>query len=226
MYFWGFILLGFAFAKSCFVAFSQSSGTTHAVSFLVLDSIQLVILSIIRPYMDKKTNAFNISIASVGLANSIMLVLFARDLGLPPLGISITGVLFFAINVLFLLVMLILVMVNVAWALFSSNPDKRYGAVRDDRNSFIPSKASLPNPELEDLGSATRSTNVPEVPRVPSMGVDGQDEREFRVEQMESDASMELIASHIDDGDDRTTPNGKSSYKPNSTPAERHDKIT
>lgn len=82
-YFFGFILLGFTFLKACFVAFAQRSGTTQAVAILILELGKLVVVALIRPYMDNTTNALSISIATVGLVNAIMLVLFTRDLGLP-----------------------------------------------------------------------------------------------------------------------------------------------
>lgn len=82
-YFFGFILLGFTFVKACFVAFAQTSGTTQAIAILILDSVKLLVVALIGPCMDRKTNAFNISIAAVGCVNTIMLVLFTRDLGLP-----------------------------------------------------------------------------------------------------------------------------------------------
>jgi hypothetical protein len=56
----------------------------------------------------------------------------------------------------------------MAWALLSTNPDQRC-AIRDDRNSFIRSKNSLPNPELDDLGLSARQAKGEDVPEVPKL---------------------------------------------------------
>lgn len=75
--------LGFIFIIACFIAFAQSSAITQAIGLLVVNAAFLVAISILRPYMDKKTNAFNISIAAVNLVSSIFLLFFTNVFGLP-----------------------------------------------------------------------------------------------------------------------------------------------
>ena len=77
-------LLTFVLVIGMFVAFGQPDhGTVQAVGFLILNCAYLIGLSILRPYMDKKTNAFNISIAAVNFINSILTLFFSEVFGLP-----------------------------------------------------------------------------------------------------------------------------------------------
>ena len=77
-------LLGFILVIGMFVAFGQPDhGTAQAVGFLILNCGYLIALSILRPYMDKKTNGFNIAIAAVNFVNSILLLFFSEVFGLP-----------------------------------------------------------------------------------------------------------------------------------------------
>ena len=65
------------------------------------------------------------------------------------------GVVFFVLNAIFALVLLILVLVSSCYAIFSKNPDTRYQPMRDDRASFIKSQTTLNN-ELDALGATAR----------------------------------------------------------------------
>lgn len=65
------------------------------------------------------------------------------------------GVIFFVINAVFALVLLILVLIATIYAFVSKNPDTRYQPMRDDRGSFIKSQSQL-NTELDALGVTAR----------------------------------------------------------------------
>lgn len=75
--------LAFLLVVGLFIAFAQASGTAQAISLLILNLGYLVALSILRPFMDKKTNAFNISIAAVNFVSSIFMLFFTEIFGLP-----------------------------------------------------------------------------------------------------------------------------------------------
>jgi hypothetical protein len=66
------------------------------------------------------------------------------------------GVLFFIINAVFALVILLMVLWASVWALVSKNPDTRYQPMRDDRGSFIKSQTNLGTTELDALGATAR----------------------------------------------------------------------
>lgn len=70
-------------SKALFLAFGQRNGLIQAVAFLVLDLTLLVGYSILKPFMDHKTNAFNIGIATINCLNSLLLFFFTGALGLP-----------------------------------------------------------------------------------------------------------------------------------------------
>ncbi len=65
------------------------------------------------------------------------------------------GVIFFILNAAFSLVLLVLVLISSAYAIFSKNPDTRYQPMRDDRASFTKSQTQL-NTELDALGATAR----------------------------------------------------------------------
>lgn len=83
MYFFIIPMLLYIFVKSLFIGLGQGSGKTQAVALVVLELGILIAISTMRPYMDKKTNAFNISIAAVNFVNALLLLFFTGVFGLP-----------------------------------------------------------------------------------------------------------------------------------------------
>lgn len=83
-------LLIFVLVLGLFIAFAQGSGITQAIAILVLDLGFLIGISILRPYMDKKTNGINIAIAAVNLVSAIFLLFFTDIFGLPVSVIRVT----------------------------------------------------------------------------------------------------------------------------------------
>lgn len=106
----------------------------------------------IRPYMNKQANGFAISIASINAFNMLLMIFFSEIFGLPGLANGILGVVWFVVNAVFALVLLILVLVSVGYALFSKNPETRYQVMRDDRSSFI-RNAKESSTELDALAA-------------------------------------------------------------------------
>lgn len=148
-------LLVFILIEGMFVGLGQGNGTAQAVGLLILMAGFLVALSILRPYMDKKTNAFNISIAAVNFVSAVFLLFFTDVFGLPGLVVGIMGVVFFIMNAAFALILLLMVIVASVYAVVSKNPDNRYQPMRDDRSSFIKSQTNLTT-ELDALGVTAR----------------------------------------------------------------------
>ncbi|EDN10590.1 conserved hypothetical protein [Histoplasma mississippiense (nom. inval.)] len=68
---------------------------------------------------------------------------------------GIMGVVFFVVNAVFALILLILVLISSVYAIVSKNPDTRYQPMRDDRGSFIKSQTQLTT-ELDALGATAR----------------------------------------------------------------------
>jgi len=110
-----------------------------------------------KPWMDRKTNIFNISITVVNFINSVFLLIFSGVFHEPGLVSGVCGVVFFVLNAIFALVLLILVLIASVYALVSRNPDVRYQPMRDDRASFIKSNSQMvSSTELDALGVTAR----------------------------------------------------------------------
>lgn len=151
-------VLGYILVKGMFLAFAQGAPIPQAIGLLVIEAVFLVGVSVLRPWMDRKTNIFNISIASVNFINAIFLLIFTSIFNQPGLVTGIMGVVFALINVVFALILLILVLIASVYAIVSKNPDNRYQPMRDDRGSFIKSQAQLTT-ELDALGATARGFN-------------------------------------------------------------------
>lgn len=147
--------LVYILVKGMFVAFAQKSGTVQAIALLLIEAIALIAASVLRPWMDKSTNTFNISIAAVNFANAIFLLFFSNVFNQPGIVTGVMGVVFFVLNAAFSLVLLILVLVATTYAFIRKNPDTRYQPMQDDRASFIKSATAL-NTELDALGATAR----------------------------------------------------------------------
>ncbi|KAH8811884.1 hypothetical protein F5884DRAFT_293497 [Xylogone sp. PMI_703] len=141
--------------KGMFIAFGQNSGTTQAIGLLLIEAAALIGASVIRPWMDKSTNTFNISICAINFINAIFLLVFSDVFDQPGLVTGVMGVVFFVLNAVFSLILIILVMIATAYAFIRKNPDSRYQAMTDDRASFIKSQTQLTT-ELDALGATAR----------------------------------------------------------------------
>lgn len=148
-------LLAYILIKAVFIAFAQTAPRVQAISIVIIEAMFLIGVSVLRPWMDKKTNVFNISIASINFVNGIFLLFFTSIFSQPDLVTGVMGVIFFVYNAVFALILLILVLIASIYAIASKNPDTRYQPMRDDRGSFIKSNSQLTT-ELDALGATAR----------------------------------------------------------------------
>lgn len=151
-------LLGYTFIKCALIAFGQSAGKAVSVIIFVLELGYLILISYYKPYMDKSTNGFNIGISAINFINALFFMFFSSVFGLPPYVAGVMGVVFFILNAVFSLVLLIMVLVSCIWAMFAKNPETRYEPMRDDRDYFIPNSGSEKKAitELNALGASAR----------------------------------------------------------------------
>jgi len=154
-YYFVIVLLGYILCKALFIAFAQSSPVAQAVGLLIVEAAFLIGVSVLRPWMDKKTNIFNISIAVINFINSIFLLVFSNAFGQPAMVTGVMGVVFAVYNIIFIFVLLVMVLVSSIYAIASKNPETRYQPMRDDRGSFIKSQSALTT-ELDALGATAR----------------------------------------------------------------------
>jgi hypothetical protein len=153
-------LLAYIFVKAMFIAFAQSAPVVQAVSLIIMEAAFLIGVCILRPWMDKKTNIYNISIAVVNFLNAIFLLIFTNVFNQPGLVTGVMGVIFFVYNAAFALTLLLLVLIASVYAILSKDPDMRYQPMRDDRGSFIKSQTQLTT-ELDALGATARGDIKP-----------------------------------------------------------------
>lgn len=148
-------VLIYILVKGMFIGLSQPAPIVQTVAFVIIEAAMLIAVSVLRPWMDKKTNIYNITIQAINFLNAIFLLFFAQVFNQPGLVTGVMGVVFFVYNAVFALVLLILVLIASIYAIVSKNPDTRYQPMRDDRGSFIKSQTQLTT-ELDALGATAR----------------------------------------------------------------------
>lgn len=149
--------LAYLMVKSMFLAFAQKSGTAQAVAFIVLEAGALVGACVLRPWMDKSTNSFNISICVINFLNSIFLLIFTDVFDQPAIVTGVVGVVLWIANAVFSLVLLLMLIATTVVVLIRKNPDARYQFMADDRASFMKSQTQLnTTTELDALAATAR----------------------------------------------------------------------
>lgn len=150
-------MLGYYFIKAIIIALVQHHGTAQAVCLILIEVTALASATLLRPWMDKSTNALNISICVVNFINAILIFLLANVFSAPRLLVGISGILIFLFNAIFSLGLLILVIGSSVVVFWRKNPDNRYRAMADDRASFWRSKTQVnTTQELDDLAATAR----------------------------------------------------------------------
>lgn len=154
-------LLAYALVKSFVVAFAQKSPPAQAVILLIVEIGALIAASVMRPWMDKPTNSFNIAICVINFLNAVFLLIFSDLFGVPQLMIGIVGVVLFILNASFSLILLLMVIVSSTMSFIRKNPDARYQYMADDRASFMKSQTHLnATTELDALGATARGDKM------------------------------------------------------------------
>lgn len=149
--------LAYLMVKGMFLAFAQFSGTVQAIAFIVLEAAALIAASVLRPWMDKSTNSFNISICVINFLNSIFLLIFTDVFNQPAIVTGVVGVVLWLANAVFALVLLVMLIVTTVIVLIRKNPDARYQFMADDRASFMKSQTQLnTTTELDALAATAR----------------------------------------------------------------------
>lgn len=152
-YFIGPVLLH-TLLKAMFIAFSQKSGVTQAVALIILEVAALIATSVLRPYMDKSTNAINVTICVVNFLNAVFLLIFTDVFNGPGLMIGVVGILLWILNAAVSLILLLILIITTVVIFFKSNPDNRY-QLADDRTSFMKSGSVLNTTQQLDALAAT-----------------------------------------------------------------------
>ncbi|KAI5954297.1 FLC2 [Candida jiufengensis] len=151
------VSLFYIFIKSLLVAVLQKHGKPQSVIIWAIELIYLVVLCWIRPFMDKRTNAFNITISVINFINALFFMFFSAIFGQPNVVSSVMAVVYFILNAVFALFLLLFTIITCVLALIYKNPDTRYQPMKDDRVSFLPNggqgKGGDDDMELMALGA-------------------------------------------------------------------------
>lgn len=140
-----------------FIAFAQNSGIVQAIAFLLIEAAALIASAVLRPWMDKKTNSFNITIAVVNFINAIFLLIFTDVFDQPGIVTGVVGVVLWILNAVCTLILLLMLIITTGIVIFKSNPDGRYKFMSDDRTSFMKSQSQLAtSTELDALAVTAR----------------------------------------------------------------------
>ncbi|RMJ03482.1 hypothetical protein BHE90_015521 [Fusarium euwallaceae] len=150
-------ILIYTLIKSMFVALSQKNSVAQAIGFIIIEVGYLIAASVLRPWMDKPTNSFNIAIGAINFINAIFLLIFSNVFGLPKIVVGVVGVILFVLNAAFALILLLMLIVSTTIVFFRKNPDARYQFMADDRASFMKSQTQLnTTTELDALAATAR----------------------------------------------------------------------
>lgn len=77
------VVLLYILVKGLFIGLGQGSGVLQAIALVIIEAIFLITVCILTPYMDKKTNAFNISIFVINFLSAVFLLVFTEIFGQP-----------------------------------------------------------------------------------------------------------------------------------------------
>ncbi|KJZ75292.1 hypothetical protein HIM_05218 [Hirsutella minnesotensis 3608] len=154
-------VLLYTFLKSILIGLGQKSGNAQAIGFIILEAMALIAASVMRPWMDKSTNSFNIAICAVNFVNAICLLIFTNVFGTPRIIVGVFGIVTFILNAAFSLILLIMVIISTTINFFRKDPDARYQIMADDRASFIKSQAKLATTsQLDELAATARGDKM------------------------------------------------------------------
>ncbi|KAI0173325.1 TRP-domain-containing protein [Hypoxylon sp. FL1284] len=169
--------LAYTFVKALFIAFAQNNGLVQAIAFILIEAGALIGAVVLRPWMDKKTNSFNIAICAVNFLNAIFLLIFTDVFDQPGLVSGVVGLVLWILNAVCTLVLLLMLIITTGLVIFNGNPDGRYKFMADDRTSFMKSQSQLATTtELDALAMTARG----EKPGYSGLDLDDDDDSNGR----------------------------------------------
>lgn len=137
-YYFIFASLAYILLKTLFVAVLQKHGRVLSLIVFIVELIYCGVVCWKRPFMDKRTNVFNIIISVINTINALFFVFFSYVFGQPQVVASVMAIVYFVMNAVLALFLLIFTIVTCVLALVYKNPDARYQPMKDDRVSFLP----------------------------------------------------------------------------------------
>lgn len=188
-------MLVYFFVKSCFVSFAQSSGKTQGLALFIIELAYLVGVCYLKPYMDKSTNVINIIIAVVTVINAFLVMFFSQLFNTPRAVSSVMGIVFFILNAVFSLILLLYTLISCTIVLISRNPDNRYRPAADDRAAFIrdPKSNTGDAAEFTALGVAAQADHETNFLETDEIGEYARSDSNYEVESKNVRQSIESV---------------------------------
>ncbi|GMM29643.1 flavin adenine dinucleotide transporter [Martiniozyma asiatica (nom. inval.)] len=153
------VILGYTFVKALFVSLAQNSGKTQAMAIWIIDMVYLGILIHFMPYLDKFTNILSVFIAVIVTLNSFFFTFFSGIYNQQVDVASVMGIIFFIMNAIVSLILLIGILFIAAITIFMKNPDSRFSPTKDDRTSFQRKNFNHGDASADDLFALAQVAN-------------------------------------------------------------------
>jgi hypothetical protein len=127
----------YTLAKGLVIAFGQSNPLAQAIVLLIAETAFLVATCVIRPYMNKTANVFAIIAAVLNFLSSIFFLFFTNVFNTPELVGGVMEVLFFFLNAVFMLALLVFFLISFYYVFTLKEPAEQYTRLADNRSSTV-----------------------------------------------------------------------------------------
>ncbi|KAJ5438508.1 uncharacterized protein N7458_009506 [Penicillium daleae] len=127
----------YTLAKGLVIAFAQSSPLAQSIVLLIIETLFLVATCVIRPYMNRTANVFAIIAAVLNFLSAIFFLFFTNVFTTPELVGGVMEVLFFFLNALFMLALLVFFLIGFYYVVTLKEPAEQYTSLTDNRSSTV-----------------------------------------------------------------------------------------
>lgn len=125
-YWWLFMpAIIYMFAKGCVIAGGNGHGLSQTAGQLVIESLMMILVLFVRPYVTKSGNWINAVIQVVRVLSVVCILVFVEELGIAQSTKTITGVVLIAVQSVLTIVLAILIAVNSIIICCRENPHRK-----------------------------------------------------------------------------------------------------
>ena len=125
-YWWLFMpAIVYMFAKGCVIAGGNGHGLSQTAGQLIIESLMMILVLFVRPYVTKSGNWINAIIQIVRVLSVVCILVFVEELGIAQSTKTVTGVVLIAVQSVLTLVLAILIAVNSIIICCKENPHRR-----------------------------------------------------------------------------------------------------
>jgi hypothetical protein len=122
-YWWIFVpSIVYMFAKGCIIAGGDGHGLVQTAGQLIVESLMLILLLWVRPYVAMSSQWINMTIQVVRVLSVVCILVFVQELGLSQTTKTITGVVLIAVQSTLTGILAILIAVNALVICIRKNP--------------------------------------------------------------------------------------------------------